>query len=320
MAGATTPASTDAERTIARSTLRAYGLTARRLTHAGASFNTVFHAITDTGRHVAVRVGPADRIHPVGCEDAEAGWLDQLADEGAPVNRALRTPDGAAWVTVPDTAMVPRSCMVFEWATGTMMRQRLTAPRLERAGIVCAVLHELGAGTRPAAPPAGVPIGDRVVYFRVADRLGELREQYGSLFDDARDRAEEGLARVWRTHGASAHLVHGDLTPANLLVHRGEVTAIDFQDMLWAPEVQDLSMVVAVLRRDPEQADAFIGAFRRGYETRRPWPEVDDEDFEDLIAVRRLSITNLNLVLPWPNAPHNVARHADVVREYMARR
>ena len=74
--------------------------------------------------------------------------------------------------------------------------------------------------------------------------------------------------------------------------------------------------------RDPELAAAHVEAFRRGYETRRRWPDVEDDDFEDLIAVRRLSITNLNVNLAdsWPNASRNIARHAEVVRAYLTRK
>ncbi|MCU1400643.1 MAG: hypothetical protein JWN62_3752 [Acidimicrobiales bacterium] len=302
---------------LARAALQAYGIEPARVMRAGASFNTVFHVLAADGRHLAVRVGPTDRIHPNGCEAAEAAWLDRLADGGAPVNRALRTVDGTASVTVQTKGVPgPRTCMVFEWARGRMLQENITAARLVAAGRLCAQLHEIAAATDPAIPPHGVPVGDRVVYFDVPDRLWTLRAQYGAIFDEARERAESTLDRIWHDQRAHAHLVHGDFTPANLVVNGSTITAIDFQDMIWAPEVIDVSFVVAVLRRSTEHAE-HVAAFRRGYAERRRWPEIDPADLEDLIAVRRLSIANLNVALGWPNAATSIERHAELIRLYL---
>jgi Ser/Thr protein kinase RdoA (MazF antagonist) len=302
---------------IARAALRAYGIAPARLRLAGASFNSIFHVVAEDGRHLAVRVGPNVRIHPEGCEEAEAAWLERLANAGAPVNRAVRTLDGGPSVVIDDgDAEHPRSCMVFDWAPGRMLQTKITAPLLVEAGRLCAELHEIAMATDPAVPPHGVPIGDRVVYFAVPDRLSTLRAQYGSLFDDARDRAQATLDRLWQEQRRHAHLLHGDFTPANIVVHRGSVRAIDFQDMLWGLEVQDLAMAIAVLRRSPEHA-AHVAAFRSGYERRRPWPDIAPSDMEDLIAVRRLSITNLNVAVGWPNAAATIERHADMIRDYL---
>ncbi|MCU1396872.1 MAG: hypothetical protein JWM34_5300 [Ilumatobacteraceae bacterium] len=302
---------------LARVALRAYAIEPARVRRAGASFNTVFHVVAADGRQFAARVGPVDRIHPEGCEAAEAAWLDRLADGGAAVNRAKRTVDGSASVTVEANGVPgPRPVMVFEWAPGRMLKADITTTRLVAAGRLCAQLHEIAAATDPAIPPHGVPIGDRVVYFDVPDRLWTLRPEYGTIFDEARDRAEATLDRIWHDQRAHAHLVHGDFTPANLVVDRATVTAIDFQDMIWAPEVIDLSFVVAVLRRSTDHAE-HVAAFRRGYEERRRWPEIDPADLEDLIAVRRLSIANLNVALGWPNAATSIARHAELIRLYL---
>jgi Ser/Thr protein kinase RdoA (MazF antagonist) len=304
---------------LARTALAAYGVKTARVRRVGSSFNTVLHVVTTDGRHLSVRISPKERIHPEGSEEAEADWLDCLADAGAMVKRALRTTAGRASVTVESPGVpYPRSCMVFEWSPGQMLRERVTAPLLVNSGRLLAQLHEIAALTGPPIPPHGVPICDRIVYFSVADRLRTLRAQYGTLFDDARARAESTLSRIWRDQSTSAHLVHGDFTPSNIVVNRSKVTAIDFQDMVWAPEVIDISVVIAVLGSATDHAER-IAAFRRGYEQRRLWPEVGANDMEDLIAARRLSVTNLNVALGWPNASRTIERHAEMLRIYMHR-
>jgi hypothetical protein len=75
---------------------------------------------------------------------------------------------------------------------------------------------------------------------------------------------------MWRDR---AVLVHGDMTPANVLFGRGlEVMAIDLERMKWADRVFDLGRLCGELKHhffrataDPMAAEPFIGHFLRQY-------------------------------------------------------
>ncbi len=97
---------------------------------------------------------------------------------------------------------------------------------------------------------------------------------------------------------------------------RGEVTLIDFQDLIWGFEIQDALIALdalAPLDNGPELVDAFRG----GYETVRPWPDADPETVEALSAARHLNILNFGLNVRRPDLDSFIARHAGPVVGWM---
>ncbi len=145
------------------------------------------------------------------------------------------------------------------------MDERMTLDRVRTMGRLSALLHEHGAAHAPAAAPKAL-VADRVLYWRNEPRLDELVSPYGTLFSEAADRAQRAIDRLWRHPPHAPHLLHGDLVPANVIVSRGVFTVIDFQDLFWGFELQDVAITIADLQRneDPELlVEAFRGATRR---------------------------------------------------------
>ena len=102
------------------------------------------------------------------------------------------------------------------------------------------------------------------------------------------------------------------------MVSRGNVTLIDFQDLIWGFEIQDV--VIALRRPRPVRRRARLWhAFRAGYEAVRPWPDADPETIEALTAARHLNILNLGLSMRKPGLETFVTRHADRVADWMSR-
>jgi Ser/Thr protein kinase RdoA (MazF antagonist) len=128
----------------------------------------------------------------------------------------------------------------------------------------------------------------------------------------------EGTTAVERSPPHPPHLVHGDLTPANVIVPAGGgLVPIDFQDTVLGLEIQDLSITVAILRRRPDGA-RLAGAFRSGYASCRPWPDVSPAVFESLIIARLLHTMNLTLNFAGPDGLESyVADRAERIRTWM---
>ena len=318
-------------RALAAEALREYDLGVRRISFAAQAFNTVFRVDAADGSAYALRVSPELRIHTDGCEALEAAWIEALRrDIGFATPAVIRTRDASAdaWVRT-DGVPEARSCVLFEWVVGGRLRDRMSAEAVRRVGELTAILHDQGGSHASADAsavrshasadaPVGALVADHVLYFRAENRLDELRPTYGSVLREGLDRAQRALDALWRSPPHSPHLLHGDVQPGNVMVSRGKVTLIDFQDLIWGFEIQDV--VFALLAFDRfEEAPAYKDAFRSGYEAVRRWPDVDPETNAALRAARDLNVLNFGLNLRKPGFETNVTRHAGRVADWMSR-
>ncbi len=305
-------------RSLALVALREYDLQVARVSFVARAFNTVFRVDAADGTVYALRMSPSLRIHADGCELAEAAWLDALRrDTGLPFPRAIRANDGSVVVTVADAGVTgARTCVLFEWVNGRRLRERVTEDLVRKVGVQAAVVHEHGAAHRPETAPAGVLVADRVRYLRVPSRWAELAPTYGSVLTDAVERAQVSLDALWRDPPHPPHVLHGDIQTGNVMVERGRVILIDFQDLIWGFEIQDALIALRGLEHSAEVPE-LKAAFRSGYETVRPWPDADDEMVAALRAARHLNILNFGLSVRSPGVDEFVDRHARPIADWM---
>jgi Ser/Thr protein kinase RdoA (MazF antagonist)/predicted phosphodiesterase len=307
-------------RDMALEALRSYDVAPLRVRLAAESFNSVFRVTTASAAY-ALRVGAALRIHPEGTTAVEAAWHQMLRRQGLGVPGVVANVDGAlaTLVTGSRAGDGPRVCVLFEWVAGRSLRARFSERRSAALGRLSARLHRDAAAWSP--PGAGdVLAADRVLYWQLPERLSAAgaRFGFGTLFADALARAQSAVDSLWRRPPHPPHLVHGDLTPANVIVSaRDGLVPIDFQDTVRGFEVQDLSITVAALRRQPD-GGRLAGAFRGGYSEARPWPDVSPALFESLIAARALHQMNLTLnTQDIGGLESYVTAHAERVRAWM---
>jgi len=303
-------------RMLALGALRRHEREARRCSFVAQSFNTIFRIETEAAAACALRVGPAERIHAEGSETAEAAWLTALRRDGLAVAEMIPAPDGSVVVEVASPGVPePRSCVLLGWVRGRPLSERMSAESVRRAGRLAALVHEHGATDGPAAPP-GVLVADRVLHWRAPPRLAELSSTYGAVLTDALERAQQTIDELWRHPPHPPHLLHGDLSPDNVVVARHELTLVDFQDLIWGFDVQDLAIAAKALHRYDEPT-ALLEAFRLGYEDVRRWPDDDPDTFAGLVAARRLHQLNLGLHLRRPGLEGFVARQAALITAWM---
>jgi Ser/Thr protein kinase RdoA (MazF antagonist) len=307
-------------RDVALDALRRYDIGPQRVRLAAESFNRVFRVTTATAVY-ALRVGSVLRIHPEGTSAVEVAWHRRLRQRGVPVPRVLANVRGEPVTLVADgrPGRETRACVLFDWVAGRSLRTCITRRRAAELGRLSARLHRDAAAWQP--PGAGdVLTADRVLYWRLPERLSaaSARFGFGTLFPDALARAQSVVDALWRSPPHPPQLVHGDLTPANVIVSPSHgLVPIDFQDTVRGFEVQDLSISVAALRRRPD-GDRLLEAFRRGYSECRPWPDASPALFESLIVARALHQANLTLnVTGMDGQDSYVAGHAERVRAWM---
>ena len=305
---------------LAWQALRHYAVSPQRVRLAAESYNSIFR-ITTAAAVYALRVGAPMQIHPEGTAAVEAAWHRRLRQQGVCVPDVLPNTDGEFATLVPDgrAERPPRVCILFEWVAGRSLRTCLTGRRSAELGRLSARLHKDGAAW---SPPGAKDVlrADRVLYWRLPERLPEAgsRFGFGTLFTDALARAQLAVDSLWQSPPHPPHLVHGDLTPQNVIVSPlTGLVPIDFQDTVLGFEIQDLSITVAALRRWPD-GDRLADAFHSGYTENRPWPDVSPALFESLIVARGLQQLNLTLnIASTDGLDSYVASHAERVRAWL---
>lgn len=304
-------------RRLARAAAVRYGLESPRISLAGESFNTLFRLRTDGGGDYALRVGAARNIHPSGSAECEAAWMDALArDTDVPIGLVIRNREQGV-VTEVEVPGVPghRGCVLFRWVPGPMLADRLDVAGAQRSGRLLAQLHAHAQG-QPPPPPGAVPVADRVLYWNVPALLGSVAARQGTLFTDAAERAQGAIDALWATPPHRPHLLHGDLTPVNIVKTRQGLAPIDFQDLILGFDVQDVAISLLPYLGQ-QQVTPLTEVFRAGYESIRPWPEFDDESFGALLAARRLHMLNLTLALGPVDRDASIERVAAPLRGWM---
>jgi aminoglycoside phosphotransferase (APT) family kinase protein len=134
-----------------------------------------------------------------------------------------------------------------------------------RLGGFLGALHGPAAPDAPANPHRGIPLGDRS-----ASNMQNVR-LLGGLVD------RSAVMRVWKAAVATPRWggppvwLHGDLHPANILVHRGRISGvIDFGDITSGDPATDLSVAWMLLPA------GCHGAFRAAYHAASGHPDSDD--------------------------------------------
>ncbi len=282
-------ASIDEDREVALAALRRFPVEVRRVTRVTRSFNTVYRVEASEGTY-ALRVGPQLQIHAAGTAEAEATWQSSLYSDGLAVPDVVRSSSGEPVVHVNDADGQARTCVLFTWIRGRLMRTRLDASRARKLGQLMARLHERGADRRDD----GVLVADKVLYWLLPDRLGDV-PQHGKVLVEARDSVQSVIDDLWGRPGRSPQLLHGDLTPANVIEVPGVgPVPIDFQDMVLGFPEQDISYTLASFIRHPDR-DALTEAFTDGYSELRAWPDASPQVMRGLIVARGLHQLNLSL-------------------------
>ena len=184
-------------------------------------------------------------------------------------------------------------------------------------GGLSALLHEHGASA-PVRPNLDVLVADRVLYWRTDPRQDDLTPAYGTLLSEAVTRAQEVIDLLWKSPEHRPHLVHGDLVPTNVMVSRAGYTVIDFQDLFWGFELQDLAISISALERYTE-SDELVRAFISGYEDIRPIPDHDERVLHALVAARRIHQLNLGLNVRKPGLDRFIRTQTRLISDWMAR-
>ena len=286
-------------RALALAALLQYPLELSALEYVAWPTNLLFRVRNADGRSYLLRVcAPGWRTDTDLL--SEALWLEALAREteiGAPV--PLRTRSGET-IARAGAAGIPgeRRCTVMSWLPGTPLGKHLTEANLAKMGELFARIHAHG---RTFAPPEGFTQRrmDRLLARGEEDTLASdrcrasLPAEALTILDEVRARVDSAYAEL-RAGAGELQVIHNDLWHDNILLYRGKLHPLDFEDTCWGYPVQDLAMALQdlMLETPPEAYEALAGALRRGYEARAAWPEAHSGQIDTLRAGRMLWVAN----------------------------
>ncbi|MDX2185389.1 MAG: phosphotransferase [Opitutaceae bacterium] len=292
---------------LARNALPLYGLspeTPVRLLNY--SENATFLVSPRGGPQRVLRINRPG-YHPRAHLLAELHWVEALRQDTPILTAApIRGLDGEAvqhvWShRVPE----PRHCVLMEFLHGKEPDDSNRVQAFELLGEVTAHMHKHVETWKPDIAlrrhrwDVDAMVGDRPLWGRWQDGLGmtpAIRKLLHKGIDALRPRVNAiGYGR------SRFGLVHADLRAANLLVHRGNVAVIDFDDCGFSWFIYDLAAALSFIETSPALGD-WVAAWLKGYGKIRTLSRAEVGAIDTFILLRRL------LLVAW------IGSHADTAQ------
>jgi Ser/Thr protein kinase RdoA (MazF antagonist) len=290
-------------RRLAEIALRKWGVVANSLTMLQHEDNAVFEVSAESG-HWALRVGAEN-----GCslreQEEEMSWLSALRAGGLCVPEPMLTLDGetVTMVDVPDL-LSERSCVLFRWVPGDPPTPGASLDVVRRVGALAAKVHAIGEvfarGRTWNRPDWSF---ERVCgTSSMAGAVDVIGAPAQSVVEAAKTLLMPRMDAD-RCRAGSWGLIHGDLHRDNILVARGAVGFIDFDDCGTGALMMDLATAIESfsrrLARSSEERVQLRDALLSGYDELRALPADVDAALRDYVAARQLS--ELNFIVASTN-------------------
>ncbi len=307
-------------RGCARDALAAYG------GHPGASVELLNVSENATFLVTDPDAGPSVlRVHRLGYHTeqeiaSELEWMDALrAEAGVRTPRVLPAADGRRVVTVPEPGGASeRYCVRFEFLPGAEPGGSGDDPEL--AGAHFAELGEITARMHRHAREWPRPAWftrfhwDYAAAFGHQARWGRWQDGIGVGLPERKiltrlDNVLHARLRAFGSGPARYGLVHADTRLANLLVHDGSVSVIDFDDSGFSWYLYDLGTAVSFFEHEPE-VPALVDSWLRGYRRAGQLSAEDEAEIWTFIMFRRL------LLVAWIGSHRGVDIAAELGAGY----
>lgn len=218
------------------------------------------NSIFQLGDDLTVRL--PRRVEGAALIEHEQRWLPVLSAD------LPRPGDGGLATSAPVRIGRPGCGYPWPWSVGPWLPGDIAASvaptdpvdAARRLGSFLAAFHQPAPPDAPLNPYRGIPLADRAgAMANGLDRVAEMERGLGPGVSRASVEARWAELLVTPPWDGPVLWLHGDLHPANLLVHEGRLSAvIDFGDLTSGDPATDLA--VAWLLLPPSARPAFRSA------------------------------------------------------------
>lgn len=260
--------------------------------------NTMFKIRAEDGEQFVLRIY-SDEETTLQDNQAEMFWLDALKrDTDLKLTEPVARRDGD-YVTLADVPEGPaqQRCVLFKWVPGRPLENYLNAENYHKYGQMLAKLHEHARTLNPLPAYVNPKRWDKVFYYPDEPVVYNTPD-YAHLFPSGRlDLLERVIARADALFAQlfadkdGLMLIHGDLHYWNVHFYRGELYALDFEDISLGYPLQDVAITLSY-GQQLAGYDSWRAAFQDGYCSVRAWPQAAEGDIETLMAARSVMFIN----------------------------
>lgn len=202
--------------------------------------------------------------------ESELEWLSELSNAGLPVPKPIPTIEGELSIDVEVSDAPARRCSLLRWVKGRMVKEAKPW-HMKAMGKLIGLLHKSAANWKPSVgftrrhyDGNGLWGDDTGVGYKASEVLPYLPETYSDDFYRVTSRLE-AVMDEWGKDPDVYGLIHADLgTEANVLFHKGEARAIDFDDSGYGYWLYDLTTPLYDWEGD-ENWHVFRDALIAGY-------------------------------------------------------
>jgi Ser/Thr protein kinase RdoA (MazF antagonist) len=262
-----------------------YDLKRPELTHFGFETNLMYKVMVESGEKYVLRLAyPGWRTY----EDlySEALWLKALEqDTDIPIPCVLPAQSGELVLSIDYPSVPDRWYMtLMRWLPGRLLGYYLTRANLAKMGGLFAELHAHGGRWNPPADftqrrfEHWLSRGEKNLVTG-SENNNRLSIPHQSLLARMEELVESAYSEVDRS---DLRVIHCDLWHDNIKLHQGRLYPFDFEDTVWGFRAHDIAMAMLDLLETVGEVPYpdLLRAFRRGYETKMPWPENPIEPFQ----------------------------------------
>ena len=280
-------------RKVAKQALEAYPARVKALRFISSGSKPVFRVDTDSGRYAVKFHNPLE--HKLPQMMGELRFLSHISRvSGLDVETPLPNWRGDL-VTMVESPLLPEPAYVAvcSWVSGRALANFISVPAYRNLGKCAALLHRAGRSFRPGRA-FDILVNDRVFYWDRETILSLkdkklLPKRRQDLFRSGARLVDREIKRTWK--GRKPMVIHNDLHPCNVKIHRGGLSIFDFEDITWGFPEQDVGTAIYHVRFEKDYPRLLEG-FRAGYEELLPWPLRSERQLELLVAARLMMFAN----------------------------